>query len=296
MSYYRLLGLEREPFSTSPDPAFFYQSPGHQSALYRLGVAIRLRRGLSLLLGSVGTGKTTLSRRLYLLFAHEPAMTFHVLLNPAYVSEQEFLEALLEAFHLPPHLSSAPLPGERNEVRGPSRLLARLEGELFRRASEQGLTLVLLIDEAQKLSDGALELLRILLNYETNEHKLLQVILMSQLELLPRLEAIRNLWDRIALKQYLVPLDEPQTHAMVQFRLQQAGYRGRRPLFTDDGLHALYEQTQGYPRRIAMLAHDALEHLVMYERRQVDREVITDLARRESALHAAVGVPVGVSA
>ncbi|OGX40121.1 MAG: hypothetical protein A3C53_02790 [Omnitrophica WOR_2 bacterium RIFCSPHIGHO2_02_FULL_68_15] len=279
MSYYRLLGLEREPFSTSPDPAFFYQSPGHQSALYRLGVAIRLRRGLSLLLGNVGTGKTTLSRRLYLLFAHEPAMTFHVLMNPAYASEQEFLDALLDSFHLP----RDPEPSA-----SPSRALQRLEGELFRRAKDQGQTLVLLIDEAQKLSDGALELLRILLNYETNEHKLLQVVLMAQMELLPRLEQIRNLWDRIALKQYLVPLDEPQTHAMVQFRLVQAGDRGRRPLFTDDGLRALYEQTQGYPRRIAMVAHDALEFLVMHERRQVDAEVMAELARRETSVHALV--------
>lgn len=282
MSYYRLLGLEREPFSTSPDPAFFYQSPGHQSALYRLGVALRLRRGLSLLVGSVGTGKTTLSRRLYLLFAHEPAMAFHVLMNPAYTSEQEFLDALLDSFHL---------SRDPEATASPSRALQRLEGELFRRAKDQGMTLVLLIDEAQKLSDGALELLRILLNYETNEHKLLQVVLMAQMELLPRLEAIRNLWDRIALKQSLVPLDEPQTQAMVQFRLAQAGYRGRRPLFTDDGLRALYEQTQGYPRRIAMLAHDALEFLVMYERRQVDHEVIAELGRRETALQTLVEVP-----
>lgn len=274
MSYYRLLGLEREPFSTSPDPAFFYQSPRHHAALYRLGVAIRLRRGLSLLVGDVGTGKTTLSRRLYLLFAQQPAVTFHVLMNPAYNADQEFLDALLDSFHIPrtPETTATP-----------SRALQRLESELFRRAQEEGSTLVLLIDEAQKLSDGALELLRILLNCETNEHKLLQVILVSQQELLPRLQAIRNLWDRIALKQYLGPLDEAQTHAMIHFRLEQAGYRGRRPLFTDDAIRALYGQTHGYPRRIAMLAHDALEYLVMYDLRQVDGPVMAALTRRDAA-------------
>ncbi|MBI4227691.1 MAG: AAA family ATPase [Candidatus Omnitrophica bacterium] len=268
MSYYRLLGLEREPFSTSPDPAFFYQSPGHQAALYRLGVAIRLRRGLSLLLGDVGTGKTTLGRRLYQLFASDPSVQFHVLLNPAYTSDVEFLGALADTFHT------------WGEGVSPSRLLAALETALFQRGVESRQTLVLLIDEAQKLSDGALEFLRILLNYETNEHKLLQVVLMSQMELRPRLEAIRNLWDRIALTQTLSPFDEPQTRAMVQFRLQQAGYRGRHPLFTDEAIRALHESSLGYPRRIAMLAHDALEYLVMHERRQVDGAVMAALTRR----------------
>ncbi len=272
MSYYRLLGLEREPFSTSPDPAFFYYSPGHRSALVRLQVATRLKRGLSLILGDVGTGKTTLSRRFYQLLHNHPQVSFQMILNPFYSSELEFLHGLLEYFHIPVGPEGAA---------SPYRCLQLIERELFQKALEQQVTMLLLIDEAQKLTDASLEILRILLNYETNEYKLLQVILVSQIELLPRLQGIRNLWDRISLKQFLAPFDENQTREMIRFRLRAAGYSGRGDLFTADGIREIHLNTQGYPRRIAMLAHDALEYLVMFNRRAVDRHVVLDVVARD---------------
>ncbi|MBI3615892.1 MAG: ExeA family protein [Candidatus Omnitrophica bacterium] len=271
MSFYRLLGLEREPFSTSPDPAFFYQSPGHQSALFRLAVNIRLKRGISLLLGDVGTGKTTLSRRLYQLFGTQSPVVFHILLNPFYASEKEFLHILLDCFHL--RSGMEPLPNV-------SRSLERIKSDLFDRAVNRRETVVLLIDEAQKLTDESLEILRILLNYETNEVKLLQVVLLGQMELSPRMQGIRNLWDRISFKQSLLPFDEAQTGEMIRFRLQAAGYRGRQELFTEEAIREIYQQTQGYPRRIAMLAHEALEFLVMFDLKRADQGVILELVER----------------
>ncbi|MBI4313666.1 MAG: ExeA family protein [Candidatus Omnitrophica bacterium] len=282
MSYYRLLGLKKEPFSTSPDPSFFYEAPGHQSALYRLGVAVRLRRGLSLLVGDVGTGKTTLSRRLYQILSPYPSISLHVILNPAYSTELEFLNALIESFHMAESGTSLPTT---------SQCLRRIETELFRRATERNLTTTLFIDEAQKLSDASLEILRILLNYETHEHKLLQVVLFSQEELLPRIQNTRNLWDRIGTRHRLAPLDQEQTRAMICFRIQAAGCCRRRPLFTEDAVDEIHRQTQGYPRRISMMAHDALEHLVMYDCDQVDLEIISKLAGRQ-----AVAIPAGVAA
>lgn len=270
MSYYRLLGLTKEPFSTSPDPSFFYEAPGHQSALYRLGVAVRLKRGLSLLVGDVGTGKTTLSRRLYQLLSPYPLISQHVMLNPAYTTELEFLQALIESFHMA--VPGASLPTA-------SKCLQLIESELFRRAVEEDVTMVLLIDEAQKLSDSSLEILRILLNYETQEHKLLQVVLFSQEELLPRIQGIRNLWDRISVRQRLLPLDLEQTRAMIEFRVQAAGHDRREPLFTNDGIEEIHHQTLGYPRRISMMAHDALEYLVMHDRRHVTRDMVLALAQ-----------------
>ena len=106
MSYYRVLGLEAEPFSTSPDPAFFYQSKEHTSALYRLRIAIELKRGLSLIIGDVGTGKTTLSRRLAQLLKEEPKAIMAMVLNPYYESEKQFLADLAERFHI--EIASAP--------------------------------------------------------------------------------------------------------------------------------------------------------------------------------------------
>ena len=88
MSYYKLLGLEREPFSTSPDPDFFFLSPAHRAALYRLRISVRLQRRLSLVLGDVGTGKTTLSRRLAQLLPQDGPIDFHVILNPYFSSDR----------------------------------------------------------------------------------------------------------------------------------------------------------------------------------------------------------------
>src|SRR3989338_10617683 len=100
MSYYTLLGLEREPFSTSPDPHFFFLSPAHRAALYRLRIAVKLQRGLCLVLGDVGTGKTTLSRRLAQVLPQDGPIDLHVVLNPYFESDQHFLLALMESFHL----------------------------------------------------------------------------------------------------------------------------------------------------------------------------------------------------
>jgi len=141
-----------------------------------------------------------------------------------------------------------------------------------------------LIDEAQRLSPASLELLRTLLNYETNEYKLLQLILMAQMELLPRIRKMRNFWDRICLRYVLHPLDKSDTKAMIIFRLRQAGYDSREELFTTKAIQEIYQYTQGYPRRIATICHDALEQLVLSGKEDVDEEVIRTLINQESQL------------
>src|SRR3990167_5862487 len=100
MSYYTALGLTKEPFSTSPDPSFFFRSNSHVQALTRLEIAIRLRRGLCLILGDVGTGKTTLARTLLANFPQEDGFSFHVILDPSFESEHQFLLRLCRMFRL----------------------------------------------------------------------------------------------------------------------------------------------------------------------------------------------------
>ena len=278
MSYFRLLGLEREPFSTSPDPQFLFLSAAHRAALYRLRIAVKLQRGLCLVLGDVGTGKTTLSRRLAQLLPDDGPIDLHVILNPYFASDQEFLAALMEAFHLD---VPAPLPPVRA-------MLSAIERHLFTRGVDGGRIVTLLIDEAQQLSPSNLELLRALLNYETHNTKLLQLILMAQLECLPTLRAIRNLWDRVSLKYVLNPLDERETKELIAFRLRQAGFADREPLFTDEAIREIYYATQGYPRRIALLCHDALERLVMDHEATVSAPLIQRLIGRERELATAV--------
>lgn len=268
MSYYNVLGLEAEPFSTSPDPQFFYHSASHHSALKRLEISIRLRRGLCLVLGDVGTGKTTLSRTLLQAFKDENDFIFQMILDPSYKSEFQFLFSLVKMFNIAP-ASNSTLDFKE-----------ALEKYFFQKGVEEGKTIILLIDEAQKLTPENLEVLRMLLNYETNEFKLLQLVILAQVELLPRIKRIRNFMDRIALKYTINPLDEYETKEMVEFRLRKAGLNGR-ILFADEAIKLVHRQTQGYPRRISILCHDALEAAVMKERAIVDAEIINELIARD---------------
>lgn len=123
--------------------------------------------------------------------------------------------------------------------------------------------------------------MRSLLNYETNEYKILQLILMGQMELLPCVSRIKNLWDRISMKYVINPLEKDEVNELINFRLKQAGYVSRYPLFTGGAVEAIYKYTQGYPRKIAMVCHDALEYLVMYKKEIVDENVVEELIRRD---------------
>ena len=271
MSYYRLLGIEKEPFSTSPDPEFFYESPEHRSALIRLMIEIRLKRGLSLILGDVGTGKTTLSRKVFQMLKERQDIILHMILDPTYETEELFLESLIRTCKIEMREASPSLLDYKEVIKD----------YLFRTAVEEGKTIVLLIDEAQKLNALSLEILRVLLNYETNEYKLLQLVLLSQMELLPRLREMKNLMDRISLKYVLNPLDEQETKEMINFRLRRAGFNSGLELFTDEAISEIYRYTQGYPRSISMLSHNALKELVMENKPVVDVGVVRKLIAQD---------------
>jgi len=271
MSYFNVLGLNKEPFSTSPDPNFFYQSQEHQAAITRLLIEIRLRRGLSVILGDVGTGKTTLSRKLFQLLKERDDIIFHMVLDPTFETEVLFLDSLIRTFQIELNTPNPSILDYKEAVKK----------YLFQKGVEENKIIVLLIDEAQKLNSLSLEILRVLLNYETNEFKLLQLVLLAQLELLPRIREIKNLMDRVSLKYILNPLDEKETKEMIEFRVKHAGYDGAVPLFTDDAIAQIYHHTQGYPRRISLLCHNALKLLVMESKPVVDAYVIRDLISRE---------------
>lgn len=264
MSYYEAFGLKKEPFSTSPDPAFLYLSRQHKAALCRLQIAISLRRGMSVLLGDVGTGKTTLSRKLAQILHDDKNVMFHLILNPYFKTQKQFLLHLAKLLHI----ESIPKRATGMDLMG------AIEKFLFQKGVEEGKTVVLLIDEAQIVPDYVFEILRILLNYETNEYKILQLVLVGQLELLPRLKRIHNFWDRIALKYVLNPLDEEELGHTVEFRLTMAGYHDINSLFTAEAIRLVYRHTQGYPRQVSLVCHIALEHLVMYDKTVVDADVV----------------------
>ena len=272
MSYYRVLGLGKEPFSTSPDPAFFFLSREHKAAFYRLQVAITLKRGLSVIIGDVGTGKTTLSRKLSQVLSSDSSVVFRMILNPYFKTERQFLAKLASLFHIDVDPRATGLE-----------LIESVERYLFRVGVEEKKTIVLLIDESQILPGFVLETLRILLNYETNEYKMLQLILVGQMELLPRISGMANFWDRIAMKYVINPLGADEVREVVDFRLKHAGYGDAAPMFTNDAITAICEETQGYPRQVSRVCHNCLEYLVMHDLKTVDATVVRKVMEADVA-------------
>jgi general secretion pathway protein A len=235
-------------------------------------IEIRLKRGLSIILGDVGTGKTTLSRKLFQMLKERDDIEFHMILDPTYYTEELFLDSLVRTFKIEISKSSPATILDYKEA---------IKKYLFEKGVEQKKTVVLLIDEAQKLNPLSLEILRVLLNYETNEYKLLQLVLLSQMELLPQIREIKNLWDRISLKYVINPFDEHETREMINFRLKAAGYNSGVPFFTEDAITTIHHHTQGYPRRISMVCHNALKVLVMENKPVVDTNTIQDLISKD---------------
>lgn len=271
MNYYTVLGLEKEPFSTSPELNFFYQSQIHRTTLANLLIEIRLRRGLSVVLGDIGTGKTTLSRKLFQQIASRERIDFYMILDPSYDTEQLFLISLIKTFGIE-------IDAYSNNI---LELKAAIKEFLFHKGVNENRIIVLLVDEAQKLNTLSLEVLRMLLNYETNEFKLLQLILLGQMELLSNLNNTQNLMDRISSAQILTPFNMFETKEMIEFRIRQAGYMGNRGLFSDEAIREIYKHTEGYPRRIGMLCHKALKMLVMKNNEIVDVQIVKELVDHE---------------
>jgi general secretion pathway protein A len=227
---------------------------------------------MSVLLGDVGTGKTTLSRKLAQTFSADKDVDFHMILNPYFTTEKEFLSRLARLYRIRMPVEATTLDH-----------MEAIERFLFEKGVEQGKTMVLLIDEAQILPDFVLETLRILLNYETNEFKILQLMLVGQMELLPRISKSHNFWDRIALKYVLNPLSAAEVRKVIDFRLQQAGYDREDPLFTDEAVRLIWNHTEGYPRKLSLICHNSLEFLVMHDKVQVDGDVVRALIERDLA-------------
>lgn len=271
MEYLRSLGLHREPFSTSPDPTFFYASPRYTYGLQRLEIEARLRRGLNVVLGEVGVGKTTMARVLVrTLEQSHGEFVCRLLSDPTYADEHELLTELAWLF------------GVKTDMDSVLALRNGLQNFLFEKVLEEGKTVVLIVDEGQALSAASMEVLRHLLNFETNDQKLLQLVIFGQPEFQRQLQEQYNFADRVNFGFVMRPLDEGDTRHMIEFRLKKAGLNGGRKLFTEEALRTIYLYTQGVPRRIAMLCHDGLMAMLMRGQEQIDQNLISSVAQRRA--------------
>jgi type II secretory pathway predicted ATPase ExeA len=261
MDYFRILNLKKEPFSNSPEPEFFFQSVKHLSCLQKLELAIRLRRGLSVVIGNVGTGKTTLCRQLILTFAASEEdrhqIETHLIMDPSFTNALEFLSTVAMTFGL----SGADINISEWQLK------ENIKNYLFGKGVDEGKLVVLIIDEGQKLPHYCIEILREFLNYETNEHKLLQIVIFAQSEFEQIFKTHKNFADRINFYYLLKPLNFRETRGMVKFRIAKASDTERTPaLFTFPGLWALYLATKGYPRKIVTLCHQIILTLIIQNR------------------------------
>ena len=279
MSYYKILGFEKEPFSTSPDPEFLYLAQGHQATMTNVLIELRLRRGLSVVLGDIGTGKTTLSRKLIQALRERGDFIVHYVLDPCFENEYEFLYSLVRNFAI--HVESSGGTGQESGRASVLELKEAVEKFLYEKTVIGNKTVVLIIDEAQKLNEISMEMLRVILNYETNDTKLLQLVLFGQLELHSKIIEIPNFMDRISFKYTLNPLSLSETREMIQFRIKQANYCSHARLFQDDAIEMIHRISQGYPRKITMLCHRALKQLVMKRKWAVDEEVVGEIVSED---------------
>ncbi len=263
-SYLELLDLEREPFSNSPDPDAYYRTPTHEDCLNRLEIAIRLRRGLNVVLGEVGTGKSTLCRCLLRNLNEREGVDVFLLLDAGCETGEDFVRnlcGLLVGEHVPAGLS-------RRECIG------LIQSRVFESALERSRNPVLFVDEGQKLSPAALEVLRELLNFETNTEKLLQIVIFGQPELAQIIEGMPNFKDRINECLYLKPLSMRESIRLVRHRLRLAGGQKAERLFSTGSLMALHRASGGKPRQLMRLGHQMLLALLVGNRRIVTRGMV----------------------
>jgi general secretion pathway protein A len=271
MDYFNILNLKQEPFSNSPDPEFFFHSREHLECLQKLELSLLLRRGLNVIIGDVGTGKTTLCRQLIRRFTRREEITTHLILDPHFVDAHELLTTVGKMIMGPKiNLGS-------NEWQ----IKEQIKQYLFKRGVEENKTTVLIIDEGQKIPVFCLEILREFLNYETNEFKLLQIIIFAQKEFENTIKKYANFADRISLYHHLKPLSFRDTRLMIKYRLEKSKDTNKKiDIFSYPALLTIYRKTGGYPRKIINLCHHCVLAMIVQNRSSVGYRLVRSCIKR----------------
>jgi general secretion pathway protein A len=263
--YRTFFGLAERPFDLTPNPRFVVLTEAHREALSNMEYGIASRRGITLLIGEAGTGKTTLIRS---ALQRQPAVVRCVYLHNPALTRDEFIEMLAVRFQLSAEARTSK-----------TTLLTELELALADR-HRKGESSVLIVDEAQSLPIELLEEIRLLGNIETDETKLLSIVLAGQPELAARLNLhpFRQLKQRIALRCELKPLTQTETAAYLAGRIRAAGGVGAQ-IFSREAVVMMHEHSRGIPRTLSVIADNALLTAFALQQKPVTSHVVAEVCR-----------------
>jgi general secretion pathway protein A len=282
LMYERFYGLRERPFDLTPNPRYLFLTGKHREALTHLQYGIAARKGITVLVGEAGTGKTTLVHAA--LEAQRGQNACSVYMSNPMLTRAEFFEFLAWGFGL-----------DVTALESKTRLLLELTESLADRHATGGSS-ALIIDEAQCLPHELMEEIRLLANIETPSAKLLPVILVGQPELSDRLNepALRQLKQRVALRCMLPALDLAETEAYIANRVAVAGGDGEE-LFTDAAIETIYSHARGIPRTVSVICDNALVGGFAADERPVGKQTVLEVCRdfdlRPAAQPPSAGIP-----
>jgi len=268
LPYLAYFNLKEEPFSTVPSPRYLFLTPVHATALSKAEFVVETKKGLAVVFGDTGTGKSSLARLLHQKFL-DRGLHSALITNPNYPGPYSLLRTIAQEF------------GLQRLARSYKDMLDLFKAFLIEDALKDGKTVVLMIDEAQTLRLPLVELLRQLINYETNQQKLLQLMLFAQEELRAKLAhpRARNFRSRIVMASTLDRLGPRDLAQMIDFRWRVASGGEEHP-FDPAAIQVLYKHSQGTPREATILADNSLLLAYLRKERRVSGDIV-EMAAKE---------------
>lgn len=265
--YKKFYQLTENPFNITSDPAFFFSSNYHEEAFNHLIYGIQSRKGIVVIIGEIGTGKTTLCRTL--LNRLDQKVKTALILNPSF-SDLQLLQMIIHDLGIPCSSSAT-----KNKLE-----LVGAIAQFLVEESYKGNNVVVVIDECQNLNIRQLEQIRLLSNLETEKDKLLQIVLVGQPELAEKLKnpALRQLNQRVTVRYHIYPLPKEEVSKYIDHRLKIA-HADNRLEFLPDAIEAIYQYSKGTPRMINVLCDRALLAGFVKETFKIDSSIIHHCAQ-----------------